>query len=516
MNTGGLGMPPHGGAVPAGFDLVAPRADALMESLRATGYSLPDAVSDLIDNSITAGARDIRLHFQWAGADSWVSILDDGCGMSEPALIDAMRIGSRSPREAREPSDLGRYGLGLKTASISQARSLTVATRIAGRTGTSAKRWDLDHLASAGDWQLLNVPVEAVFHGVDPLSQSGHGTLVVWEKLDRLVGDAGADDARAQRQFLESLRVVEEHITMVFHRFMVRPRPISIRLNGQAIKPWDPFLADDPATQRLPTESLGEPGDGVTVTPYVLPHHTRLSVEKHRTAAGPAGWNAQQGFYVYRNRRLLLAGDWLDLGFQKEEHYKLARLQIDLPNSHDHEWDIDVRKSRARPPLRFRDDLRRIAQAARRRAVSVYRHRGKTIARGVRESPVFVWQRHVRGNRVSYVVNRDHPLIRHALMSESIDVRELRQILRLIEEYVPVQQIWVDMADGDESHGQPFESAGDQEIVGLIRALYSAFIGAGMTHDEALGRLVTTEAIGERFELVEPTVRALLMEAGVG
>ena len=146
--------------MPADFDLVAPRADALMESLRATGYSLPDAVSDLIDNSITAGARNIWLHFQWAGTDSWVSILDDGCGMSEPALIDAMRIGSRSPREAREPSDLGRYGLGLKTASISQARSLTVATRIAGRTGTSAKRWDLDHLASTGDWQLLNVPIE--------------------------------------------------------------------------------------------------------------------------------------------------------------------------------------------------------------------------------------------------------------------------------------------------------------------------------------------------------------------
>ena len=165
--------------MPTDFDLVAPRADALRDSLRATGYSLPDAVSDLIDNSITAGAGDIRLDFQWAGADSWVSILDDGCGMSEPALIDAMRIGSRSPRETREPSDLGRYGLGLKTASISQARSLTVATRIAGRTGTSAKRWDLDHLASAGDWQLLNVPIEAVLHGVDPLSQSGHGTLVL-------------------------------------------------------------------------------------------------------------------------------------------------------------------------------------------------------------------------------------------------------------------------------------------------------------------------------------------------
>ena len=179
MNSVRLGMPPHGGAVPADCDLVAPRADALMESLRATGYSLPDAVSDLIDNSITAGARDIRLDFQWAGVDSWVSILDGGCGMSEPALIDAMRIGSRSPRLARAPSALGRCGLGLKTASISEARSLTVATRIAGLTRPRAKRWNQDHLASTGDWQLLDVPIEAVFHGVDPLSQSGHGTLAV-------------------------------------------------------------------------------------------------------------------------------------------------------------------------------------------------------------------------------------------------------------------------------------------------------------------------------------------------
>ena len=144
--------------MPARFDLVAPRADALMESLRATGYSLPDAVSDIIDNSITAGGRNIWMNFQWAGADSWVSILDDGRGMSESGLIDAMRIGSRSPREVREPSDLGRYGLGLKTASISQARSLTVATHVSKQRGMNTRQWDLDHLASTGDWQLLNVP----------------------------------------------------------------------------------------------------------------------------------------------------------------------------------------------------------------------------------------------------------------------------------------------------------------------------------------------------------------------
>ena len=260
---------------------------------------------------------------------------------------------------------------------------------------------------------------------------------------------------------------------------------------------------------------MGQPGAEITVTPYVLPHHSRLSGEKHRAAAGPAGWNAQQGFYVYRNRRLLLPGDWLGLGFLKEEHYKLARIRVDLPNSSDHEWDIDVRKSRARPPLAHRDHLRRIAQAARNRAVTVYRHRGKTIARGVRNSSGFVWQRHVQGNRVSYVVNRNHPLVRDALMSDSGGALGLEQVLRLIEEYVPVQQIWVDQAEGDESQSQPFESAAEREMVAMIRALYHALIRTGLTHQEALERLSATEAIGDRFELVEPTVENLLRETGV-
>ena len=499
--------------VQGSFDLVAPRADVLMESLRATGYSLPDAMCDLIDNSITAGARNIWLNFHWAGAESWAYVLDDGSGMSEAELIAAMRIGSRSPRESREPYDLGRYGLGLKTASISQARSLTVATHAASERGVHIRRWDLDHLASSGDWQLLNVPVEsAAAEAFDRLTQLEHGTLVVWSKLDRLVGDVGADNTRARQQFHDSLRGVEEHVAMVFHRFMTERNYVSIHINDQQIKPWDPFLADEAATQRLASETLGQSDSRITITPFVLPHHSRLSGEKHRAAAGPAGWNAQQGFYVYRNRRLLLPGDWLGLGFMKEEHYKLARIQLDLSNSTDQEWEIDVRKSRARPPLPHRDDLRRIAQAVRRRAVDVYRHRGKTIARTDTKSPMLVWQRHVRGNRVSYVINREHPLVRDALGTGSTDSRSLQQILRLVEEYVPVQQIWVDMAEGDESESQPFESAQEREIVGLIRALYSALINTGLSHTEALERLGSTEAIGERFELVEPTVGALLKE----
>ena len=480
-----------------------------MESLRATGYSLPDAVADLVDNSITAGAANIWLSFHWAGADSRVSVLDDGCGMSEPELIAAMKVGSKSPLEERESSDLGRYGLGLKTASISQARAVTVATKVPGDGGAAARRWDLDHLATVGDWQLLRVPAESAGGDAARFAELKRGTLVVWDKLDRLVGDVGPDDARARELFHDGLRAVEDHVAMVFHRFMTPPNPVSLWINGQAIKPWDPFLAAEAATQRLSSEALDPE---VTVIPYVLPHHSRLSAEAHRVASGPAGWNAHQGFYVYRNRRLLVPGDWLGLGFVKEEHYKLARIQVDLPNSLDHEWEIDVRKSQARPPLRYRDALRRIARATRQRAVDVYRHRGKSIARSTGGNSTFVWNRRIREKKVSYVINRDHPLIEDVLSSGPVEPRRVQQLLRLIEEYVPTQQIWVDLAEGDESESVPFESATEREITALIRALYTAFIRAGLTHAEAVARLGATEAIGERFELIESAVAELLKE----
>ena len=492
------------------YDIVAPRADTLMESLRATGYSLPDAISDLIDNSIYAGARNIWLNFHWAGAASWVTILDDGCGMSDDDLRAAMRVGSQSPMEGRDPTDLGRFGLGLKTASISQARSLTVATSCRDEKGISIRRWDLDHLITTGDWQLLRLsPDAAGIPGLEDLRQLDHGTLVVWEKLDRLVGEADADNKPAMGAFLGSLRQLEGHLAMVFHLYMEQRNRIRIWLNGRQVERWDPFLTDSDATQNLGTETLGHAENPITVTSYVLPHHSHLSSDAHHRAGGPHGWNAHQGFYVYRNRRLLVAGDWLGLGFQKEEHHKLSRIRVELPNSLDHEWDIDVRKSRASPPLPLQVHLRRIAQVNRRRAVEVYRHRGKTISRGISGNPTFVWNRRVTTGKVHYEVNREHPLIQEALGAESIDPGQFRRILRLLEEYVPVQQIWLDMAEGDESQRQPFEASPDREIEEMIRALYTALVESGISHEQAVERLGMAEIIGNRFEILETVLERL-------
>jgi hypothetical protein len=154
-----------------------PDPAALIQSMRAFGYTLPTALADLIDNSISAGASQIDAELRWDGPSSTVSITDDGCGMDEGALTQAMRLGSRSPEEERAPTDLGRFGLGLKSAAWSQARSLTVLTRTGGGPVLVA-RWDLDHLTRTGTWSLLGTTTQAGEASRRRLQDTQSGTVV--------------------------------------------------------------------------------------------------------------------------------------------------------------------------------------------------------------------------------------------------------------------------------------------------------------------------------------------------
>ena len=250
----------------------------------------------------------------------------------------------------------------MKTASISQCRCLTVMSKTR-RTSPAIRRWDLDYIAStkSGEWRLLKG--ERLLPAADRqlLDDQKQGTVLFWDRLDQLVGNAPIDDDVAQRHFRERADAVKEHLAMVFHRFLKGKGAIRIHLNGREIEPWDPFLEDEDAVAPLPTEQLKAEGHAIEVKAFILPHHSRLSADAHAAAAGPRGWNAHQGFYIYRNRRLLVPGDWLGLGMQKEEHFKLARIRVDLPNSADLLWQIDVKKSRARAPAALRRDLLRIA-----------------------------------------------------------------------------------------------------------------------------------------------------------
>jgi Histidine kinase-, DNA gyrase B-, and HSP90-like ATPase len=483
-----------------GFEIVEPRADALVESLRAFGYSPQAAVADLIDNSISADSSNIDVHFRWDGYNSSVAVLDDGDGMSEEVLREAMRAGSANPLDTRGTRDLGRFGLGLKTASFSQCRRLTVMSAV--ETGRPAARtWDLDLIGSTGQWRLLveDSPEDARFwREINPV---GRGTLVIWRHLDRLVDPKASANELAERHFYAVADRVVQHLSMIFHRFLRGPKRLSLRVNGRLLKPWDPFLEDSQATQTLGDEALTYRGHSIRVRSFVVPHITRLSQGEYRAAGGPRGWAAQQGFYIYRNRRLIVTGDWLGLGFARDEPTKLARIQLDLPNNMDQDWQLDVRKSVARPPAALAPQLRRIAEVARRGSAQVYRHRGKVVERSSGGDVTYVWEQTIRGGKIAYRINRQHPVV-EALLRRPGDGSLIEALFRLVEETVPVPLIVLDHVSGESRLAAPFEGAEPDAISDVMQGLAKALQDNGLDPREVAERLSFMEPFSNHPELI--------------
>ena len=484
------------------YEDAPPEAAALFESLRAYGYSTESAIADLIDNSISAGATKIDIRFEWVGEHSWAYVLDDGAGMTDSELSSAMRPGSQHPADTRGESDLGRFGLGMKTASVSQCRNLSVVSKKDDKI--SARRWDLDYINSTNEWRLLKGLTSTGEELATLLDDRKSGTIVLWEDMDRLVGDADENDSRAQERFLSVVRNLEGHLSMVFHRYMTGRNKITFSLNGRTIVPWDPFLLDEEATQNLPVENLPFAGSIVTVAPSVLPHHSRISTEMHESSAGPKGWNAHQGFYIYRNRRLLVAGTWLGMGIKQEEHYKLARIRVDIGNDTDEAWGLDVRKSRATPPGVLREDFVRIAKATRRKAVEVYRHRGKSIARASSAPHVFLWKKRFIGGRFGFELERAHPLVRRAVAA-SQDPRAISALLNHIEQSVPYQDIWINTADHPDGASSPYAGKREQYLYEAAEQTLNQLIEDGLGIREAFENL-STEGVFSGFPEVIQTL----------
>lgn len=478
-----------------------PQASAMVESLRGLGYSAPTAIADLIDNSISAKARIVELHFIWAGASSYIRILDDGCGMTPEILDRAMRLGARSPLDPRSSEDLGRFGLGLKTASFSQCRRLTVASVMNGKR--DCLRWDLDVLASSEDdgWYLLEGCYPGSEKLLDPLEDRTHGTLVLWEELDRIV-----TPGFGQQDFLDLIDRVEQHLAMVFHRYLEGTSPrLTIRINGKSVGPWDPFLASNPASFPSPEEPLRGSSGTVLVQSHVLPHKDKLEKGIHDRAAGPDGWTAQQGFYVYRNERLLVSGSWLGMGpgrpWSKEEAYRLARIRVDIPNSADAEWKIDIRKAEARPPAALRPRLTKLAEDAREKARRVFAHRGEQ-PRAQSQPVLQAWRADRLSDGIRYRIEESHPAVQTVLTQAGQLLPAIRSMLRVIEETVPVQRIWLDTTETQETPRNAFSGASPEIIRGILGELFQGMLNRGMDAPTAKQKLLQTEPFHKFPELV--------------
>ena len=419
-----------------------PRASSLVESLRDMGYSLRTALADVIDNSITAGARNIHLIADTHHAAPAIGILDDGVGMTEEELLEAMRPGTRNPLETRSNDDLGRFGLGLKTASFSQCRRLTVVTRRA--SAVSCATWDLDKVAERDRW-VIEVP-----YGADDVRWSERlqddGTLVVWEKLDRLVN---LDRQDGRDDFVQQLDEAATHVEFVFHRFLSRRQGgrLTISMNNRKLRPFDPFHFSHPATQLHPDETIRLDGGEVRIWPVTLPHHDKVTARQWKDFAGREGYVRNQGFYLYRNQRLIVHGTWFRLARQLELT-KLARVGIDIPNTLDAAWKIDVKKASAQPPAPVRERLRRIIEQIGVPSRRAYSGRGATLTE---DSRLPVWRRVQNKNHISYRIDEDNPVL--AAFRDELDptrAREFERILRLLASTFPLAALQFDVSASPE------------------------------------------------------------------
>lgn len=353
-----------------------PSPRRLTEVLRDVGYDFVSAVADIVDNSIAANATRINIDLEWDGPDTWIRIADNGTGMDASTINEALRFGSeRSYRR----DDLGKFGLGLKTASLSQCRQIWVASRVNPKSfRVEARRFDLDRIIRDDTWEIEVIGAsDRPSHLTDPLAD-GPGTVVLWTQLDRLLGFKVPRGEQAHAALLRMTEALEKHLAMVFHRFLEgdvasrRKRKLVITLSGVQIQPWNPFALDEDKTQHLPLKEFDISANGaqgfVVFDPYVLPSKDEFSSEEaFNRLSGPNKWNHQQGFYIYRANRMIQSGGWSRLR-AADEHMKLARAALDFFPELDPAFGINIAKMRVQLPedlrTRLRDPLKDLVREA--------------------------------------------------------------------------------------------------------------------------------------------------------
>lgn len=477
-----------------------PKASILIESMRDIGYTLETALADVVDNSISAEASEIHIHADTISPAMRIGIVDNGRGMGEAELLDAMRLGSRNPLELRSARDLGRFGLGMKTASFSQCRRLTVISRRSGIA--SAAIWDLDHVAERDAWSLLTPEDPTKL----PFAEELHadGSLVVWERMDRAVEHEGSEEGR--RHFARRMEEVHAHLALVFHRYLAGEsgiRKVEILINNMPIKPFDPFHSSHTATMRGQTEKVQVGGHMVEITTFTLPHHRNVSAAEWEHYGGHAGYLKNQGFYLYREKRLIVHGTWFGLARQMELT-KLARVRIDMPNGLDTEWHVDVKKASARPPLPVRERLQRIISELGAPSRTIFTQRGRRL----HDSSVGIWQRLQQDNQIVYSLNPENPVLVAFGGTLPAHLRsDFDRLLQAIAAGLPTDAIFADLAGAPEQvKPAPLD---DPALESLFAATWSALRERGLGADMIPTMLRVVEPFRSNWDRTETLVERI-------
>lgn len=468
-----------------------PDPTATITSLRAVGYKIEAAIADIIDNSISANSKNIWINFEWNDGSPWLSIQDDGDGMSEEKLVEAMKIGCADPDTIRDINDLGRFGLGLKTASFSQAKILKVISKTSN--GSVVNRiWDLNYVRNiAKDWVLLKDSELINDSTLLKLKKNKKGTIVIWEHLDRLSGIDSTTEV-LRNNFYRIQDSIKTHLGVVFHRYIegkvLGREKLNIYINGidnlSLVSPWDPFqrLKFDQLVQSQP---LGY-SKSSNIFGIILPHKDHIKPDEMLLLQKPGTLTDLQGIYIYRADRILCYGGWLDLNgidskkLRTEEVYRLARVCIEIQNSEDTSWSIDIKKSMATPPAELRKEIESYCVLVRDKAKQIYWFREKrgSGASHFTEAPeIPVWKDFGANKKLRYEINRTHQVVeafRNALNFDELSNR-FERVLKIIERSVPIEKIYIQSTSSDFSsdpHGDQMDDATAIEFNHVFETFY--------------------------------------------
>lgn len=414
---------------------------SLLFSMRSLDYSLASAIADIVDNSISVNSTMVDIKFSSENSTPFVSVIDDGTGMSKAEIKEAMKLGAKNPLAFRSEDELGRFGLGLKTASLSQARTLTVISF--KNNEISCLRWDLDHLAQSASWTIQELTLDEIkkLPTADAFLTGGKGTLVLWTKLDNL----GEGEPRFSENLDAGFIEVRQHLSLVFHRFMsgeLSNRKVQISLNEVLVKPADPFLSKSSRTIKDPIQEIAVGEGAITVQAFTLPYISQMTKEEREVAMMAGGLRESQGFYVYRANRLITWGTWFKLAPLKELG-KLSRVRVDVPNSLDHLWKLTVTKTRLIPPLEIREALRRLTGTFTVQSKKVFTHKGESL---LNTSEIeFPWQVHKsKEGEIKITINRNFPLLTKLtdeLTTEQLSM--LNSVVTAIELGLPMEALYL-------------------------------------------------------------------------
>lgn len=467
---------------------IQPNANSLIMSMRSLGYSFNNAIADIIDNSISARATKIDIICSWDKEEPFIEIRDNGVGMTSEELEEAMRLGSKSPLHEREKEDLGRFGLGLKTASFSQAKKLIVKTKKFEKSFEAS--WDLDLVEKENRWFMDMEELE----GKKELKENG--TIIRWKKIDTLEKKSHKN---AREDFELLTTQLSKHISLVFHRYISGDygNKISFSINGDVCLSADPFFKEKSTNQ--PPEIIA---NKCKVISYSLPHHTNCSSEDWENHAGEEGYLANQGFYLYRNGRLICKATWFGLA-RKLELRKLCRISIDIDNSSDSEWQLDVKKSSATPPQNIRGRLRDLIDAFSRPSIKKFAKRDKALKN---KDKFPIWERFVSTEKkIIYKISKEHPSIKFLLNSLGEELAdEAEKTLSLIEKLIPLQLISSDYTEDPKN--LIAEELSIKEIVDHAKNIIDYYIKQGLSEEESYSILQEVSLFRENWNSIKDSL----------